>query len=355
MSGARASRAWPAWVLAGVMAGTLLAACAGGSSSPALPATPPAATPATTPAATPAGGATIVDVKYESTNNAFEPGTLDVYAPAGSGTWPVVVMLHGGVAGSGVTKSYLSEHARRVADEGFVVFVPSWGQPAWGQPEGSRGTSLGTAEIAAAVDAQAACAVEFARAHAAEYGGDPRTLVLFGHSGGANVGAQVAFARPAPSSGCLGPKTLGRIDTLIAWEGDWILADPGADPFVAANPSPWDAMAPWGHLAAQKAMRVALLVSDNPGLTRTFPDQAAVQAFLAARPVPADVRQRIEARGDLADLAYDVTAEQELLFDVLKAQGNPVTLDVMPDSTHESLGPEGWKVFLAAFRNAIAR
>jgi hypothetical protein len=40
---------------------------------------------------------------------------------------------------------------------------------------------------------------------------------------------------------------------------------------------------------------------------------------------------------------------------VLKAQGNPVTLDVMPDSSHAYLRGAGWDVFLAAFPKAAQR
>jgi hypothetical protein len=38
-----------------------------------------------------------------------------------------------------------------------------------------------------------------------------------------------------------------------------------------------------------------------------------------------------------------------------KAQGNPVTLDVMPDSSHAYLRGAGWDVFLAAFPKAAAK
>jgi len=43
------------------------------------------------------------------------------------------------------------------------------------------------------------------------------------------------------------------------------------------------------------------------------------------------------------------------LGNVLKAQGNPVTLDVMPDSSHAYLRGAGWDVFLAAFPRAAAK
>ncbi len=68
----------------------------------------------------------ISDIAYELSNPLLLPGVLDVYAPATAGPWPVVVMFHG--APSGVsTKSDYRDHARKVADLGFVVFVPDWG------------------------------------------------------------------------------------------------------------------------------------------------------------------------------------------------------------------------------------
>jgi acetyl esterase/lipase len=131
----------------------------------------------------------------------------------------------------------LSEKARRVADLGFVVFVPGWGSVA----KGGDGTP--TYEWFAANNAQGACAVEFARAHAAEYDGDPATMIVFGHSGGANLGAMVAFARPEPTGGCLGGTTLGTIDALVTWEGDWLAMDPRFpwDGYLAPTRESWTA------------------------------------------------------------------------------------------------------------------
>ncbi len=36
-------------------------------------------------------------------------------------------------------------------------------------------------------DPQGACAVAFARAHAVEYGGDPATMIVFGHAAGTST------------------------------------------------------------------------------------------------------------------------------------------------------------------------
>ena len=50
-------------------------------------------------------------------------GVLDVSWPVAPGPWPVAVMFHGG----GVSKSYLRRHAEKVAQLGYVVFVPNQG------------------------------------------------------------------------------------------------------------------------------------------------------------------------------------------------------------------------------------
>jgi hypothetical protein len=46
---------------------------------------------------------------------------------------------------------------------------------------------------------------------------------------------------------------------------------------------------------------------------------------------------------------------QQLFYSILQANGNPVSLDVMPGSNHIFLSDEGWKVFLAAFPKAAAQ
>jgi len=58
------------------------------------------------------------------------------------------------------------------------------------------------------------------------------------------------------------------------------------------------------------------------------------------------------ARAPVAVLA---TPGPEHAVSVLKAQGNPVTLDLMPDTNHTTIGLAGWPVFLAAFENAAAK
>jgi acetyl esterase/lipase len=308
--------------------------------------TPTAPAPTAEPSPTPAAVVETLDVAYESSNPLLAPGVLDVYTPAKAGPWPVVVMFHPDPAYN--SKGYLQAYARRVANLGFVAFVPAWGQ----MPDGS-GAPVAY-DTLRQVNAQAACAVAFARAHAAQYGGNPATLIVFGHSAGAERAAMVAFARPKPSAGCLGSPTLGAIDALVTYEGDWILGGASSRALVA-DPRVLDVATPWKYLAGHKDLTAVVLVSSNPGLPdRVFADAKAVDAFFALRDPSGTLRRQLEANGALADNSISFTENQQLLASVLKAQGNPVWFDVMPRSPHTFWTDDGWKVFLAAFGKAAA-
>lgn len=340
-------------LLAGMAIVVLVGGCATGPGSGTVPPSPSpsgtvaAPTTSSTPTATPAPTPTVVvtnDVAFEPDNVPLTGRLLDVYAPAAVGPWPVVVML------GASTKSYQGMFARRVADHGFVVFVPA--------------LDLYTPTQ----DSQAACAVEFARAHAAEYGGDAATMILFGHSAAAHPAMLVAFARIQPTAGCLGGDSLGEIDAVVTWEGNWLLSVTHPviqdwDGALAGDPGIMDAATPWKYLANDKDLKVVILVSEDPSasLEMEFPgviidrevgDIWAADSWLAVRDPSGNLRRRLEANGALADGTLEFVEVQELLFSVLKEQGNPVSLDVMPDSSHAYLGDAGWPVFLAAFEKA---
>jgi dienelactone hydrolase len=307
-----------------------------------------------TSARTPAPTASVVvtaDLTYSAdtlpTPGVLDPGVLDVYAPAKAGPWPVVVMFHGYRA----SKNNLRSYAVRVADLGFVVFAANWD---------SSLPKIGGDNQAAF--SQAACAVEFARAHAAEYGGDPATMIVFGHSGGAHAAAMVAFTRPEPSAGCVVGATLGAIDALVAWEGNWILSATDAkfmdwDGLLAADPDIMGEVTPLTYLAGNKDLRVVVLVSEHPGafFERKVGDPWAADSWLAVRDPSGDLRRQLEANGALTDGTFDFVDAQQLLYSILEAQGNPVSLDVMPDSSHDSLSEAGLRVFVAAFPKAAAK
>jgi dienelactone hydrolase len=364
-------------LLVGLAVAVLLGGCAGGASpSPTRVSSAPASlgpeaitTPAPTPAATAApsptpGVVVTTDVAYESANPALIPGELDVYAPAEAGAWPVVVMFHGAPGSTPkADRSGMSQYARRLADQGYVVFNASWGH----EPGGA--SDRPSYDYLLATQSQAACAVEFARAHAADYGGDPGTMIAYGHSGGAHAAAMAAFIRREPGAGCLGGTSLGAIDALVTWEGNWLLSvnAPDWDGALAADPKVMDAVTPWSSLAAHRDQKVVMLVSEDPDLSlraeavlpesmieRPVGDPWADDSWLAVRDPSGDLRRQLEANGAFADGTIGFADEQQLLYSVLKAQGNPVTLDVMPESSHAWLCGAGWDVYLAAFAKAAA-
>jgi hypothetical protein len=201
--------------------------------------------------------------------------------------------------------------------------------------------------------------VEFARAHAAEYGGDPSTMIVFGQSGGANHAAMTSFARPEPSAACLGGTTLGPIDALVTWEGSWLVSVsmPEVLDAIDADPRILDALTPWKHLAEQTDVRVVMLVSEDPGVIfeREVGDPWAPDSWLGVRDPSGDLRRQLEANGAFADGTLDFVEVQQLLYSVLEAQGNPVSIDTMPGSTHTRLSDAGWEVFLDAFPKAAAK
>ena len=325
-----------------VLLGGLSIALAGATAWPALAA-------ATTP--TPPDVVVTTNVAYESDNPILVPGELDVFAPSEAGPWPVVVMLHGAPSTTS-ERVNLRPHAYRVADLGFVVFNADWGRAHVGD--------IGdpTYDDLLAANAQAACAVEFARAHAADYGGNPQTMIVFGHSGGAHPAAMLAFGQADPSAGCLGNATLGDIDALVTWEGNFLLSVnyPDWDGALAADPRILDVVTPWAHIAERPDRQVVMLVSERPGASfeREVGDPWAADSWLAVRDPSGDLRRQLEADGAFADGILDFTEVQQILYSVLEANGNPVSLDVMPNSTHTSLGDAGWEVFLTAFQKAAA-
>jgi hypothetical protein len=125
---------------------------------------------------------------------------------------------------------------------------------------------------------------------------------------------------------------------------------------LATTAVPPGVRGPFASLAGQKDLKVVMLVSENPGADMATPlaDAKAADTFFAMRDPSGGLRARLHAMGLLADGSVSVTDEQELLVAVLKAQGNPVSLDVMPGSTHIYLSDAGLRVFLLAFEKAAA-
>lgn len=124
-----------------------------------------------------------LDAAKVSADHAYAAGPrhgLDVYTPTTGRKHdlPVVVFFYGGSWDSGERAMYRFVGAA-LASRGMVVVItdyrvyPQIRFPAFVE-DGTR-------------------AVRWARAHAAEYGGDPERLIVMGHSAGAQIAALLAF------------------------------------------------------------------------------------------------------------------------------------------------------------------
>ena len=104
---------------------------------------------------------------------------LDIYAPAGAhaSALPVIVFFYGGSWATG-DRRYYSFVGRALAARGFVTVIPDYRLV----PEV---TYPGFVEDGAA-------AVNWTASHIGDYGGDPRRIVLAGHSAGAYIAAMLS-------------------------------------------------------------------------------------------------------------------------------------------------------------------
>ncbi len=105
---------------------------------------------------------------------------LDVYAPEQppAGPMPVVMFYYGGGWNSGSRKEY-GWAGQALASRGFLVVVPDY--------------RVVPAVVYPSFVEDCAAAVRWAQDHAAEYGGDPKRILLTGHSAGAYMALQLAL------------------------------------------------------------------------------------------------------------------------------------------------------------------
>ena len=122
------------------------------------------------------------DLVYAKSKN--ERQTLDVYAPAEGKNHPVVVWIHGGGWHSGDKKD-VKQKPQAFTDKGFVFVSINYRLQVWTDPHLSPGVTI--KQIAEDV----ARAIHWTHDHAGDYGGDPKTIFVMGHSAGAQLAALV--------------------------------------------------------------------------------------------------------------------------------------------------------------------
>jgi acetyl esterase/lipase len=104
--------------------------------------------------------------------------SLDVYTPRGGGRHPVVVFWYGGKWTHGTKEQYRFVGAA-LASSGYVAALPDY-------------RLFPRARFPEFID-DGALAVKWVREHASEFGGDPQSIFLMGHSAGAHLAATLAL------------------------------------------------------------------------------------------------------------------------------------------------------------------
>jgi acetyl esterase/lipase len=114
------------------------------------------------------------DIPYA--DPAHERQVLDVYAPMGAKSLPVVFWIHGGGWQTGDKKD-VQLKPRAFTDKGFVFVATNY--------------RLLPAVDMATIVRDVAKAVRWVHGHVADHGGDPKRLFVMGHSAGAQLAALI--------------------------------------------------------------------------------------------------------------------------------------------------------------------
>lgn len=214
-------------------------------------------------------------VVFDSGNNL----ALDVYAAQGKaqGPAPVVVFFYGGSWERGQRGQYRFV-GRRLAKNGILAIVADY--RTW--PRAGFPDFMG----------DAARAVAWARAHAAEHGGDPQRLFIAGHSAGAQIAGLLGTDARYLSSAGIGVHDIAGV---IGLSGPYDFDITGKYVKIFGPPSRWP-----------DAQAVNFVDGDEP-------------PFLLIH----GERDRVVEAHDSVELAAK-----------LKAQGEPVTLLLLPGASH---------------------
>jgi len=229
------------------------------------------------PVPMPPGARRVVDVAYfEGADADPHKHRLDMVIPAGAGPHPVLLFVHGGGWRSGdrkVRHDIYGKLAKRMAARGILTVVPSYRlAPTHKHPAHVR---------------DVARAVAWTLRRIGHYGGDPRRVVLCGHSAGAHL---VALVTTDPRWLAERGVTAAQIRGVIGISGPYDLAAMPRgtflrDPAFGTDPRVWKDASPATHLGQGRLPPFLVAhASDDPGALHSQAESFAAALTKAGAP-----------------------------------------------------------------------
>ncbi len=262
-----------------------------------------------------------------------ESGLVDVIAPTVEGPWPTVVVFHGDPRFA--TKTWHRSDAGQIAEQGRVVFLPSWGHTT-----SAAVADMGLQSVWEMTVQELSCAVLYAKAHTEEYGGDPEHITLYGLSAGGNAVLMAGLAGADPLESCSVSGGPVQPQALVPIDADWTLGG-SWDTQIQQNPEVFYALTPWRHLDGSQDIPIHVTVAENPGSYTRSVEPDPTTSWLSYRHNDIDLPADLDARGFLADGEFSLKESSEYAVEILHEAGYQAKLVVMPGATHEIWGTAG--------------
>jgi acetyl esterase/lipase len=238
------------------------------------------------------------DIPYAEPTN--EKQTLDIYAPAGAKDLPVLFWIHGGGWQIG-DKADVKAKPQAFLDKGFVFVSINYRL----QPAVDMGTLIG----------DVAKAFRWVQDHIAEHGGDPKRVLVAGHSAGAQLSALICTDERYLKAEGLG---FGMIKGCVPVDGDTF----DVPAIVATTETRRRA-----HGLPLPTFSDRQKFGDDP---EKFRDFSSVNHVAKGKGIPPFLLLHVADHPDTSIQSRHLAA-------VLKAADVPVTVFAAPDTNHTKL------------------